>query len=672
MAAATLYHFQGFTLDTGKKCLLDSDGRTVVLSQRALDTLIVLVENRGAILSKDELMARVWHGMHVEENNLNQAVTSLRKALGDSKKKGRFIKTFTGKGYCFVADVTRQAVDDEPVSPALAAAPELGQARAWIDPRHPAVMVPSWQASRAGFALTLLLFVAVIGASWLFDGVNRTAPATGDAGNALAGADQVREVIPDSIAVLPFTTLNPDDDNKVYAMGLHLELINMLAKLDRLNLVSQDGVQSPVLQERPLTELGRLLNVEYIISGTVMLLDDTARINLYLLDADTGVIAWTDNYKLPSAGFSMSIPAKLTLDVAGAMGIDVDESDRLAILERPTESFEAYRYFLAASSAYNAMEFEKTWDLSKKALELDPAYLDALDLFAKVNSVLTAAPLAGMTSDNHITLALESANTMIQQAPDNPVGYITKAVALGSKRQWHDAMAEVNKLRAMEAPLYRLQFLTPILMSLGQFDDAIDILKANLEEEPINLYARGFLLAAHEMAGNRMQARMEYDLGEELNQEWWGDTVNIFLAMGRNEHIDGIQGLAVSSRIKSLLYKLNRGELDAVKTEVAGFMPEAGSPSNELIYYSAIAAYTGNQDKAIELMTLAERDVGMNIHWIWLPVFEKTRQQPGFKALLEDSGLLAYWQEFGWPEICRPAEDSLTCNAGADDLLTLQ
>jgi hypothetical protein len=247
-----------------------------------------------------------------------------------------------------------------------------------------------------------------------------------------------------------------------------------------------------------------------------------------------------------------------------------------------------------------------------------------------------------------------------------------KAVALGSKRQWGDALAEFNRLRAMEAPLYRLQFLAPILMSIGHFDEAIQILKANLEVEPINLYARGFLLAAHEMAGNRMQARMEYDLGEELNQEWWGDTVNIFLAMGRNEHIDDIQGLLVSGRIKSLLYKINRGELDEVSKSIADFTPDPGMSSNELIYYSAIAAYTGNHDKALEWMTIAERDVGMNIHWIWLPVFAQTRSRPGFKTLLEDTGLVTYWQEFGWPANCHPGNGTFVCNSSADDLLTLQ
>ena len=94
-----------FRLNVQDKSLADPAGQPVQISHRALDTLAVLVRNRGNTLSKATLIETVWPDVYVEANNLNQAITGIREALGDNKEASRFIKTFKGKGYCFVADV---------------------------------------------------------------------------------------------------------------------------------------------------------------------------------------------------------------------------------------------------------------------------------------------------------------------------------------------------------------------------------------------------------------------------------------------------------------------------------------------------------------------------------------------------------------------------------------
>jgi tetratricopeptide (TPR) repeat protein len=248
-----------------------------------------------------------------------------------------------------------------------------------------------------------------------------------------------------------------------------------------------------------------------------------------------------------------------------------------------------------------------------------------------------------------------------------------KAVALGSGNQWQAAMAEVAKMRAMNVAPATLQFLAPILMSLGRFDEAVEILEANLREEPINLHARGFLLAAHEMSGNRMQARLEYDLGEELNPEWWGDTVNVFLAMGRKEHIRDISGLLdIPDDVKRMLESINQDDITAVTGLLSSYDPETRAGTVELVYYSAIAAYTGKHELAVDLMARAVAEVGLNIHWMWLPVFDETRKSEDFKTLLVQAGLVDYWQEYGWPPYCGPVGESFSCEASAYDMISMQ
>ncbi|HEX6622091.1 MAG TPA: transcriptional regulator, partial [Pyrinomonadaceae bacterium] len=98
------YQFGPFRLDPVKRRLL-RDGGPVPLTPKAFDTLLALVEQSGRTVEKDELMRRVWPGAVVEENNLNQNITALRKTLGDSRQESQYIATVPGLGYRFVADV---------------------------------------------------------------------------------------------------------------------------------------------------------------------------------------------------------------------------------------------------------------------------------------------------------------------------------------------------------------------------------------------------------------------------------------------------------------------------------------------------------------------------------------------------------------------------------------
>ena len=91
---------------------LESSGHPVPLGGRALDILLALIERPGEVVAKQELMRRVWPGIAVEELNLRVNIASLRKALGDQSETARFVASVPGRGYCFVAPVSR--VDEAP------------------------------------------------------------------------------------------------------------------------------------------------------------------------------------------------------------------------------------------------------------------------------------------------------------------------------------------------------------------------------------------------------------------------------------------------------------------------------------------------------------------------------------------------------------------------------
>jgi DNA-binding winged helix-turn-helix (wHTH) protein/uncharacterized protein YndB with AHSA1/START domain len=115
---AQLFEFEGFLLDATHRVLFDRDGQRIALKPKVVETLRCLLERRGALIGRRELLHEVWHGAVVEENGLNQHISTLRRVFGERPGDNRFIVTVPGRGYRFVAQVSStrtQTASGEPV-----------------------------------------------------------------------------------------------------------------------------------------------------------------------------------------------------------------------------------------------------------------------------------------------------------------------------------------------------------------------------------------------------------------------------------------------------------------------------------------------------------------------------------------------------------------------------
>ena len=121
------YEFSGYRLDAVSRELFGPDGTTISVTSKALEVLAYLIRQRDRVVDKDDLLAAVWAGRVVEENNLTQAISALRKAFGVRPPEHRFIVTISGRGYRFVADVNEsgavEAAIPAPPQTALAVLP---------------------------------------------------------------------------------------------------------------------------------------------------------------------------------------------------------------------------------------------------------------------------------------------------------------------------------------------------------------------------------------------------------------------------------------------------------------------------------------------------------------------------------------------------------------------
>jgi len=112
-----IYEFGDFRLEPGKRVLLDRNGRPISLTPKVYDTLAYLVQHAGALLGKEEILRAVWPDTSVEENNLTQNISQLRRILGGGRGDHRYIVTVPGRGYEFVAKVSSAAADAGGISP---------------------------------------------------------------------------------------------------------------------------------------------------------------------------------------------------------------------------------------------------------------------------------------------------------------------------------------------------------------------------------------------------------------------------------------------------------------------------------------------------------------------------------------------------------------------------
>ena len=250
------------------------DGEPVRLTPKAFDLLLVLVEARGRTVEKDELLEKVWAGTIVEENNLNQNITALRKSLGDSRQDSQYIATIPGLGYRFVADVTR--VEDGELS--------RKGAKTQRKNRRAAVARPACSAASSDDASS----VRVADSRSVGRCCSRLCVCT---------RGKSRTARHSSIMVLPLENLSGDPAQEYFADGITDALIGDLAKIGGLHVISRTSSMHYKGTKKSLPEIAREINVDAVVEGTVQRSGDRVVIRAQLIHAATDRHLWVRDYE---------------------------------------------------------------------------------------------------------------------------------------------------------------------------------------------------------------------------------------------------------------------------------------------------------------------------------------------------------------------------------------
>jgi DNA-binding winged helix-turn-helix (wHTH) protein/TolB-like protein len=256
-----VYEFGPFRYDAGQR-LLFRDDALVPLVPKAIDTLHVLVERRGRIVDKADLMKLVWPDAVVEEVGLARNVSLLRKALEEDGTENAYIETIPKRGYRFIAPVTE--VD-----------PGAGSA-------VPPPALPRRHAARRGLITAIAIAILAGIVYWQFYTPSRYVTLA-------PGAP--------SLAVVPFECATPEPACTAASQGFSEQLVTDLARLGGISVLAPSTVRRHQRMGNSMGLMGRLLGLDVLVEGSVEKTADRIRIVARLVDVHTGKLIWADSYE---------------------------------------------------------------------------------------------------------------------------------------------------------------------------------------------------------------------------------------------------------------------------------------------------------------------------------------------------------------------------------------
>lgn len=536
--SAQRFEFGGFRLDAQRRTLADPHGQPVAINAKGFDALLYFVEHPGQVIERATLLSAVWPNVIVEENNLNQVVATLRRALGDG-----FIATVPRRGYQFVADVhgitdqtATETRDNVPGGDALVAGSSVR--RSGADGRR--VRRLAWTGGLSAGVL------AVVGAAIL---VVEHRPVRGV---------PAHPSLP-RIAVLPCENLSPDPDDAFFAAGMHEEILNRLARLDAVRVVARASVTQYADDRTPIRQIAAELDASAVMECGARRAGDAIVVTAQLIDPVTETQLWSESYprRLTDLSGLFTMQADIAVSIARALDAELSPVEQKWLETLPTASPEAYVEFLRS---FPAPDVESRLAHLDRAIEIDPAFADAYALrgLARIEAIWYGAVRAGLAGDvasAPVNFAVEAgraradAGRAIEIDPELGLAHLvlgatrlpldkaaaeaeferalalspSSPVVLGLTAGFYLADLRLEEAHALLArieypdpdflPMRDLLLLTRDLDRLAELEQRVTVAK------PTDAVARWRLAFAEMLSGNTREALQHLSIAEQLADE---------------------------------------------------------------------------------------------------------------------------------------------------------
>ena len=608
-------------------------GRPLKLERIPMEILLLLAEHRGRLVSREEIAQRIWGKDHYldADNSINGAVRKIRQVLGDDPEQPRFIKTITGRGYCFIAPV-REAEEPRP-GQALSSAPKSEEPA----PR-PRPLVRRWVA----LSLTLSLVLASALAAWVV--WSRSRPPSAVAGRVM-------------LAVLPFENLTGDAGLEYLTEGLTEEMITQLGARDpeRLGVIARTSVMAYKNAHRPLDQIERELGVQYVLEGSVRRDANQVRVTAQLIHVKDQTHLWARQYDRELKGL-LALQGEIAQQIAQEIlpRIGSPEGAASAQALRSTLDYEAHdlylkgQYFLARR---RGPDLERAIGYFRQATTKDPTYARAHAILAHAYALLPGYSARPLQEANAFVEAARGAALKALELDESLPEAHTALALVVQLQDWDWRTAEREFRRAIELnPNYATahHWYAEHLMWRGRFDEALRESDLARQLDPLSLIIAtdhgAILIAArrYERAIEQLRSVLELD----------PDFPRAHIIQGA--YVENGMAAAALADLEGQRPKLSPPSYWAVRTVLharSGQAAQARHAFDEFLRVSphgnvppslmaGVFLAVGDKEEALAWLekAYAEHDnalVGLKVSPGWDPL----RNEPRFQSLLRHVGL---------------------------------
>jgi TolB-like protein/DNA-binding winged helix-turn-helix (wHTH) protein/Tfp pilus assembly protein PilF len=630
------YRFGQFVLDTRRRTLSRGDS-PVFLTPKAFDVLIFLVQNPNRLVTKEELLQAVWGNTFVEEGNLTQYISHLRKALGDNSEDTRLIVTIARKGYQFTANVVAVAElgdiskrTDVRIPTTEGRQTDISPVEFPAEEAAPKVQKPWRRAAVVAVSAVILVGVAYI--SWRHF-------------RAITPPKSERILL----AVLPFQNLTGDPNKEYLADGLTEETISQLSRLnpERLGVISRTSVMGYKHKDERPDQIGRDLSVQYLLENSIRESGNHIRLTAQLIQVKDQTHLWSQEYDYPA----MDI-LNIEEDVAKAVAREIQL--RLTSKQQ-AELAQAHPVNPAAFDAYLQGYFfferntNKDTDMAAKyferATQLDPSYALAWAWLSRARNWQAEEGLIPWQEGR--SLSREAIERAIALDPNLAEAYSQMGRLKFVDFDWGGGDDSIRRAIALEPgnPEY-LDQAAFCAAKFGRSDEALVLARRAVELDPLNAFSWGTRGEIEYYEGQLAGAEADVKKSLELSPDVWPGPFllsEIYLTQGRPQDALPEIKLVRSDYLRTYLYALAYaaiGQQEQSDTALKELI--AKYSTRRAFFVASVYAFRNQRDEAFEWLDRAyvqrEDDLGDTNFW---PMLQSLRSDPRFAEFLKKLNLPA-------------------------------
>ena len=461
--AANRLRLLGLTLDLIHGELRTASNELADLRKQALDVLLLLGAHAGHVVSKEELMRRVWPNVVVGEDSLVQAIADIRRVLGDEGHQ--LVRTVPRRGYMLSADPATEP-DNGPTLGGVAAAP-LRLLAAAAPSESEDVTGAGKRRRWRSIAFSLVLVAAVVAGIAVMQrnpaGTLTRAPLSGD-------------VPTRSLVVLPLESEGVPAEESWFADAVTEDLTTALGRWPNVFVIGRDTARTYKGKPVDPRDVARELGVRYVIRGAVRRDGDRIRLNLALVDGESGAQRWSEQIDVDRARLAQSIDdinggvAKtLTIEVGRSVGTRMTQM-RPQQVEADDLAMQGFAVFLRGVSKENFLEAREIFE---RAVVRDP---DSIRGLAGVSLTNSFGAIMHWMPDREASVrrSEETLARLVSLDPSSDLTLMSRASVANMRGDWEGVLLVSELLLALYPSLPTSHHhRCSALLRLGGFEDAI-------------------------------------------------------------------------------------------------------------------------------------------------------------------------------------------------------